>query len=294
MYLCNKSATATPKYKSTIRLYHRFRIHTTHLILVFPPILVTLSPDWNLGLVITSKLLEPAPGHWSMTLLRRGPSTHCLLWRTTPPRAPPRAPCPWKHYFPNIEELLQRTRSLPFNSVCFPERNTSKTAFHRIIIGSSWILTKAQNPFMLEKPRRNFLERSQISLLLLFLSLHSSFSSFSFRCRRLLCLIPGMDRQAVVSGSLSRCKMLIHPFSPLFLLPVLIDYEFAIGASRFSVAHKVNLLLHRGKPCYLGWQTRAQPRKKWKINGPGLKQNSKWLCSLYHLKNSFCCAIIAL
>ena len=84
---------------------------------------------------------------------------------------PPACPSwPWKHYFPNIGELLQRTRSLPFNSVCFPERNTSKTAFHRIIIGSSWILTKAQNPFMLEKPRRNFLERSQISLLLLFLS----------------------------------------------------------------------------------------------------------------------------
>ena len=102
-----------------------------------------------------------------MTLLRRGPSTHCLLWRTTPPACPS---WPWKHYFPNIGELLQRTRSLPFNSVCFPERNTSKTAFHRIIIGSSWILTKAQNPFMLEKPRRNFLERSQISLLLLFLS----------------------------------------------------------------------------------------------------------------------------
>ena len=127
-----------------------------------------------------------------------------------------------------------------------------------------------------------------------FSRLHSSFSSFSFRCRRLLCLIPGMDRQAVVSGSLSRCKMLIHPFSPLFLLPVLIDYEFAIGALRFSVAHKINLLLHRGKPCYLEWQTRGQPRKKWKINGPGLKQNSKWLCSLYHPKNSFCYAIIAL
>ena len=110
--------------------------------------------------------MEPAHGHWSMTVLRRGPPTHCLLWRTTP-RVPP---WPWKHYFPNIGELLQRTRSLPFNSVCFPERNTSKTAFHRIIIGSSWILTKAQNPFMLEKPRRNFLERSQISLLLLFLS----------------------------------------------------------------------------------------------------------------------------
>ena len=210
-----------------------------------------------------------------------------------PPLCPPACP-PGRGSTIFIGELLQRTRSLPFNSVCFPERNTSKTAFHRIIIGSSWILTKAQNPFMLEKPRRNFLERSQISLLLLFLSLHSSFSSFSFRCRRLLCLIPGMDRQAVVSGSLSRCKMLIHPFSPLFLLPVLIDYEFAIGASRFSVAHKVNLLLHRGKPCYLEWQTRGQPRKKWKINGPGLKQNSKWLCSLYHLKNSFCCAIIAL
>ena len=52
-----------------------------------------------------------------------------------------------------------------------------------------------------------------------FSRLHSSFSSFSFRCRRLLCLIPGMDRQAVVSGSLSRCKVLIHPFSPLFLFP---------------------------------------------------------------------------
>ena len=86
-----------------------------------------------------------------------------------PPLCPPACP-PGRGSTIFIGELLQRTRSLPFNSVCFPERNTSKTAFHRIIIGSSWILTKAQNPFMLEKPRRNFLERSQISLLLLFLS----------------------------------------------------------------------------------------------------------------------------
>ena len=76
------------------------------------------------------------------------------------------------NHFPNIGEALQRTRSLPINSVCFPERNTSKTAFHRIIIGSSWILTKAPNPFMLEKPRlKCFFERSH----LLFLPLSLNF-----------------------------------------------------------------------------------------------------------------------
>ena len=240
MYLCNKSATATPKYESTIRLYHRFRIHTTHLILVFPPILVTLSPDWNLGLVITSKLLEPAHGHWSMTVLRRGPSTHCLLWRTTPPRAPPRAPCPWKHYFPNIEELLQRTRSLPFNSVCFPERNTSKTAFHRIIIGSSWILTKAQNPFMLEKPRRNFLERSQISLLLLFLSSPLLIFLIFFQVPAIIVSDTGDGQTGGGQWKSVKVQNADSSFSSLFLLPVLIDYEFAIGASRFFVAYKKN------------------------------------------------------
>ena len=119
---------------------------------------------------------------------------------------------PRKHY-PNIGEVLQRTRSLPINSVCFPERNTSKTAFHRIIIGSGWILTKAPNPFMLEKPRLKFLWKKSPALPSSFSQLHSSYSLllnfFSFRFQPLLCLTLAMDRQ-LVSGSQSRWKMQIH------------------------------------------------------------------------------------
>ena len=143
-----------------------------------------MGPDWNPGLVI-SKLMDPAQGHWSMTVRRKRLPTHCLLWRTTP--AGP--PCLLNH-FPNIGEALQRTRSLPINSVCFPERNTSKTAFHRIIIGSSWILTKAPNPFMLEKPRlKCFFERSHLlffplspKFLLLILSSPHSLSGSGHYC----------------------------------------------------------------------------------------------------------------
>ena len=124
-----------------------------------------------------------------MTVLRRGLPTHCLLWRTTPPACPS---WPWKHYFPNIGELLQRTRSLPFNSVCFPERNTSKTAFHRIIIGSSWILTKAQNPFMLEKPRLKFLWKNSPAHPFLFFLFFFQSSTSSFTLLPIFFQVPAI------------------------------------------------------------------------------------------------------
>ena len=128
---------------------------------------------------------------------------------------------------------------------------------------------------MLEKPRRNFLERSQISLLLLFLSSSLLISLIFFQVPAIIVSDTGDGQTGGGQWKSIKVQNADSSLSPLFPLPVLIDYEFAIGASRFSVAHKMNLLLHRGKPCYLGWQTRGQARKKWKINGPGLKQNSK-------------------
>ena len=221
--------------------------------------------------------MEPAHGHWSMTVLRRGLPTHCLLWRTTPPCAPLGR---GSTIFQTSENFCSALEAFPSIPSAFQKEIHQKRHFIELSSDPAGFWQRLKILSCWKNRGGTSLKEVKFLCSFSFSRLHSSFSSFSFRCRRLLCLIPGMDRQAVVSGSLSRCKMMIHPFSPLFLLPVLIDYEFVIGA--FFVAHKMNLLLHRGKPCYLGWQTRGQARKKWKINGPGLKQNSKRLCLLCH------------
>ena len=73
--------------------------------------------------------------------------------------------------------------------------------------------------------------------------------------------------------------MLIHPFSPLFLLPVLIDYEFAIGASRFFVAYKKKNSFTQGQTLLPGMANKGAAKKE--VENKWTRSQTKFKMALF-------------
>ena len=153
--------------------------------------------------------MEPAPGNWSMTVLRRGLPTHCLLWRTTPWPGPPcqgstvqtsEKFCSALEAFPSIPSAFQKEI----------HQNGISPNYYRIQLDSG----KGPKSFHVGKTKAGVtMKKVTWSSFVILSKVLSSFSLLfiSFRFQPLLCLTLAMDRQ-LVSGSQSRWKMQIHLF----------------------------------------------------------------------------------
>ena len=160
--------------------------------------------------------MEPAPGHWSMTVLRRGLPTHCLLWRTTPPRAPLGRGSTIFQTSENFCSALEAFPSIPSAFQKEIHQNGISPNYYRIQLDSG----KGPKSFHVGKTKAGVtMKKVTWSSFVILSKVLSSFSLLfiSFRFQPLLCLTLAMDRQ-LVSGSQSRWKMQIHLFLTTFVL----------------------------------------------------------------------------